>query len=107
MTSYEIPFGKHKGKAIDNLSDNILAGLLWAYRPDGLNNEELHGESFAVLYERHGSAKVVVEIVDRFEEWANQQKSRRLSLRLLRISALQSVHQMSYAHSSRLPRRQR
>lgn len=79
MTSYRIPYGKHKGKAIDNLSDNILAGLLWAYRPDGLNNEELHGECFAVLYSRHGTAKAVTELVDKFEAWtklSNNEKSK-------------------------------
>jgi hypothetical protein len=74
MTSYRIPCGKHKDKAIDNLSDNILAGLLWAYRPDGLNNEELHGECFAVLYSRHGSATAVTTIVNNFEAWANSNK---------------------------------
>lgn len=69
MTSYRIPCGKHKDKAVDNLSDNILAGLLWAYRPDGLNNEELHGECFAVLYSRYGTAQAVTELVDTFEAW--------------------------------------
>ena len=78
MVSYKVPLGKHKGKAIDNLSDNILAGLVWAYRPDGLNNEELHGESFAVLYERHGSAQAVVGLVDRFAEWAGSNASKKL-----------------------------
>lgn len=69
MTSYRIPCGKHKDKAIDNLSDNILAGLLWAYRPEGLDNDELHGECFAVLYSRHGSAEAVTRMVDKFEAW--------------------------------------
>ena len=78
MTSYRIPCGKHKGKDIDNLSDNILAGLVWAYRPDGLNNEELHGECFAVLYERHGTAQAVVGLVDRFAEWAGSNASKKL-----------------------------
>jgi len=74
MTSYRIPCGKHKDKAIDNLSDNILAGLLWAYRPEGLDNEELHGECFAVLYERHGTAQAVVGLVDKFAAWAGSAK---------------------------------
>ena len=74
MTSYRIPCGKHKGKAIDNLSDNILAGLLWAYRPEGLDNEELHGECFAVLYSRHGTAKAVAELADKFAAWAGSAK---------------------------------
>ena len=77
MTSYEIPCGKHKGKAIDNLSDNILAGLVWAYRPEGLNNEELHGECFAVLYERHGTAQTVVGLVDKFAAWAGSNASKK------------------------------
>ena len=76
MTSYRIPCGKHKDKAIDNLSDNILAGLLWAYRPEGFDNEELHGECFAVLYERHGTARAVVDLVDRFEEWAGSKPAK-------------------------------
>ena len=74
MTSYRIPCGKHKDKAIDNLSDNILAGLLWAYRPEGLDNEELHGECFAVLYSRHGTAKAVAELADKFAAWAGSAK---------------------------------
>ena len=74
MTSYRIPCGKHKDKAIDNLSDNILAGLLWAYRPEGLDNEELHGECFAVLYSRHGTAKAVAELADKFAAWAESPK---------------------------------
>lgn len=74
MTEYKIPCGKHKDKAIDNLSDNILAGLLWAYRPEGLDNEELHGECFAVLYSRHGTAKVVAELADKFAAWAESPK---------------------------------
>lgn len=77
MTEYKIPCGKHKGKMTDALSDNILAGLVWAYRPDGLNNEELHGECFAVLYERHGTAKAVVELVDRFAEWAGSKPAKK------------------------------
>ena len=77
MTSYRIPCGKHKGKAIDNLSDNILAGLVWAYRPEGLNNEELHGECFAVLYERHGTAQTVVGLVDKFAEWAGSKPAKK------------------------------
>ncbi len=76
MTSYRIPCGKHKGKAIDNLSDNILAGLLWAYRPEGLNNEELHGECFAVLYSRYGTAKAVTELVNKFADWAASPKTK-------------------------------
>ena len=71
---YTIPCGKHSGKTPSTLSDNILAGLVWAYRPEGFNNEELHGECFAVLYERHGTAKAVVGLVDRFEEWARPTK---------------------------------
>ena len=78
MTSYRIPCGKHKGRAIEGLPDNVLAGLLWAYRPDGLNDEELHGECFAVLYERHGSAQAVVQLVDRFAEWAGSNASKKL-----------------------------
>jgi hypothetical protein len=77
MTSYRIPCGKHKGKAIDSLSDNILAGLLWAYRPDGLDDEELHGECFAVLYERHGTARAVVALVDGFEKWAESKPAKK------------------------------
>jgi hypothetical protein len=75
--TYLIPCGKHRGKAIDNLPDNILAGLVWAYRPDGLDNEELHGECFAVLYERHGTARAVVGLVDRFEEWAESKPAKK------------------------------
>ena len=77
MTQYTIPYGKHSGKTPSTLSDNILAGLVWAYRPDGLDNEELHGECFAVLYERHGSAQAVVGLVDRFEEWAGSNISKK------------------------------
>lgn len=76
MASYIIPCGKHKGKAINNLSDNILAGLLWAYRPEGLDNEELHGECFAVLYSRHGTAKAVAELADKFAAWAESPKAK-------------------------------
>lgn len=74
MAEYIIPYGKHKGRAIEGLPDNVLAGLLWAYRPDGLNDEELHGECFAVLYERHGTARAVVALVDGFEKWARPTK---------------------------------
>jgi hypothetical protein len=74
---YLIPCGKHSGKTPESLSDNILAGLVWAYRPEGLNNEELHGECFAVLYERHGTARAVVGLVDRFEEWAGSKPVRK------------------------------
>ena len=77
MTSYRIPCGKYIGRAIDNLSDNILSGLLWAYRPDGLNNEELHGECFAVLYSRHGSAEAVAKLVDSFEDWVSKNPKER------------------------------
>jgi hypothetical protein len=73
---YLIPCGKHKGKTPDSLSDNILAGLVWAYRPDGLNDEELHGECFAALYERFGTARAVVALVDRFEEWAGSKPAK-------------------------------
>jgi hypothetical protein len=74
MNPYRIPYGKHKDRIIDVLPDNVLAGLLWAYRPDGLDNEELHGECFAVLYERHGTARAVVALVDGFEKWARSTK---------------------------------
>jgi hypothetical protein len=77
MSQYLIPSGKHAGKDPSSLSDNILAGLLWAYRPDGLNDEELHGECFAALYERFGTARAVVALVDRFEEWARPTKKGR------------------------------
>ena len=78
MSQYLIPCGKHSGKTPESLSDNILAGLLWAYRPEGFNNEELHGECFAVLYERHGTAQAVVGLVDRFAEWAGSNASKKL-----------------------------
>jgi hypothetical protein len=71
---YIIPCGKHKGKTAESLSDNILAGLVWAYSPTGLNNEELHGECFSVLYERHGTALAVTELVDKFAAWAGSTK---------------------------------
>ena len=77
MSQYLIPCGKHSGKTPESLSDNILAGLLWAYRPKGFNNEELHGECFAVLYERHGSAQAVVQLVDRLAEWAGSNISKK------------------------------
>jgi hypothetical protein len=74
---YTIPYGKYSGKTPSTLSDNVLAGLVWAYRPEGLNNEELHGECFAVLYERHGTARAVVGLVDRFEEWAGSKPAKK------------------------------
>lgn len=77
MTSYRIPCGKYKDRAIDNLSDNILCGLLWAYRPDGLNNEELHGECYAVLYSRYGSAVTITGMVDGFVEWTKKSPAER------------------------------
>jgi hypothetical protein len=70
MTSYLIPCGKHSGKTPESLSDNILAGLVWAYGQSRNKNDELHEECFAVLYERHGTAKAVVELVDKFAAWA-------------------------------------
>jgi len=78
---YTIPYGKHSGKSSCSLSDNALAGLVWAYRPEGLDNEELHGECFAVLYERHGTARAVVDLVDRFEEWARPTKKGGVAIR--------------------------
>lgn len=74
MASYIIPCGKHKGKVADTLSDNILAGLVWAYSQKRAGNDEIHQECFAVLYERHGTAKAVVELVDKFAEWAGSSK---------------------------------
>jgi hypothetical protein len=80
MSQYLIPSGKHAGKDPSSLSDNILAGLVWAYRPDGLNDEELHGECFAVLYERFGTARAVVALVDGFEKWARPTKKGRTQI---------------------------
>lgn len=77
MTSYKIPCGKHKGKIADALSDNILAGLVWAYSQKRAGNDEIHQECFAVLYERHGTAKAVVELVDRFAEWAGSKPAKK------------------------------
>lgn len=71
---YIIPCGKHKGKTPESLSDNILAGLVWAYSQKKANNDEIHQECFAVLYERHGTAKAVAELVDKFAAWAGSSK---------------------------------
>lgn len=71
---YLIPCGKHKGKSPDSLSDNILAGLVWAYSQNRMGNDEIHEECFAVLYERHGTAKAVVDLVDKFAAWAGSSK---------------------------------
>jgi hypothetical protein len=93
MSQYLIPSGKHAGKDPSSLSDNILAGLVWAYRPEGLHDEELHGECFAVLYERHGTAKAVVELVDKFAAWAesSHQPKRKTSKKSKKAKA--KVHQ--------------
>jgi hypothetical protein len=77
MSQYLIPCGKHSGKTPESLSDNILAGLVWAYSQKRMGNDEIHQECFAVLYERHGTAKAVVELVDRFEEWAGSNTSKK------------------------------
>ena len=74
MSPYAIPFGKHKGKLAVKLSDNTLAGLAWAYRPEGFNDEDLHGECFAILYERYGSAEAVMAVVNNFEAWVSGKK---------------------------------
>lgn len=74
MSQYTIPCGKHSGKTPDSLSDNILAGLVWAYSQKRMGNDEIHQECFAVLYERHGTAKAVTELVDKFAEWAGSSK---------------------------------
>ena len=71
---YLIPCGKHKGKTPESLSDNILAGLVWAYSQKRMGNDEIHEECFAVLYERHGTAKAVIELVDKFAAWAGSTK---------------------------------
>jgi hypothetical protein len=71
---YLIPCGKHKGKTPESLSDNILAGLVWAYSQKRMGNDEIHEECFAVLYERHGTAKAVTELVDKFAAWAGSAK---------------------------------
>ena len=74
MAEYKIPCGKHSGKLATSLSDNILAGLVWAYSQKRAGNDEIHQECFAVLYERHGTAKAVVELVDKFAAWAGSSK---------------------------------
>lgn len=71
---YLIPCGKHSGKTPESLSDNILAGLVWAYSQKRMGNDEIHQECFAVLYERHGTAKAVAELVDKFAAWAGSAK---------------------------------
>lgn len=71
---YLIPYGKHSGKTPESLSDNVLAGLVWAYSQKRAGNDEIHEECFAVLYERYGTAKAVVELVDKFAAWAGSSK---------------------------------
>lgn len=93
MTQYIIPCGKHSGKTPESLSDNILAGLVWAYGQSRNKNDELHEECFAVLYERHGTAKAVVELVDKFAAWAesSHQPKRKTSKKSKKTKA--KVHQ--------------
>lgn len=90
---YLIPCGKHRGKTPESLSDNILAGLAWAYGPDRLDNDELHQECFAVLYERHGTAQLVVELVDKFAEWAESPKKPKKKSKTKKKKAKVKVHQ--------------
>ena len=92
MTEYKIPCGKHKGKMADALSDNILAGLVWAYSQKRAGNDEIHQECFAVLYDRHGSAKTVVELVDKFAAWAGSSKQPKVK-KTKKKKAKPKVHQ--------------
>lgn len=92
MDPYVIPRGKHKGKTADSLSDNILAGLVWAYSQKRMGNEEIHEECFAVLYERHGTAKAVTELVDKFAAWAESSKKPKKS-KTKKKKAKPKVHQ--------------